>query len=283
MYGSKTAANSTDQIPGTFDLPAGHSRVTNFVKRWDGNSRTTSKWDQIRQVIDNPHSCRNVELIKAAQDPELWSPNGDTLIHFYERGASRRGASLRVFLADMEASNCWSLIEQHCNLANPDSFLAFLDAQDSSQAPKYDFYFPAPASLSREEANKFHRATRNFFAWMHERPIVGDRLGQALISLYERINEFRPDDPDNETSMLAYMEEQGYCDFRDCPDHALAVLQFSEKFQLRDLWTDAFVHCVGMNERLDSSAEFEVFHCQARPSVALLTLSGSLPLERPKP
>ena len=45
---------------------------------------------------------------------------------------------------------------------------------------------------------------------------------------------------------------------RDCADHALAVLQFAETFQYREIWTDAFVHCVGMNDQLDTSAEFEV-------------------------
>ena len=72
------------------------------------------------------------------------------------------------------------------------------------------------------------------------------------------MNDFRPSEWQNEDELLAYIDSQGYTDFRDCPDHALAVLQFAEKFQNRKLWTDAFVHCAGMYDDLDSSAEFEV-------------------------
>lgn len=93
---------------------------------------------------------------------------------------------------------------------------------------------------------------------MFDKPLVGDRLGRALISLLERMNEYRPSPDDNLDEILAYMDDQGYTDFRDCPDFALAVLQFSETFQHRELWIDAFVHCTGMNDQLDDSAEFEV-------------------------
>lgn len=91
---------------------------------------------------------------------------------------------------------------------------------------------------------------------MFEKPLVGARLGETLIDLLERMNEWRPDQEENEDDFLAYIDSQGYTDFRDCPDHALAVLHFAEKYQYADLWTDAFVHSVGMNESLFSSSEF---------------------------
>ena len=80
-----------------------------------------------------------------------------------------------------------------------------------------------------------------------------------MLALYARMQEFRSSsEDDNEYDILEYIESQGYTDFRDCPDHALAVLQLAEKLQNRDLWTDAFVHCTGMWEQLDGSAEFVV-------------------------
>ena len=72
------------------------------------------------------------------------------------------------------------------------------------------------------------------------------------------MDEFRPDLEQNEDDVLAYVDDQGYTDFRDCCDHALAVLRFAEKLQLRELWIDSFVHCAGMWEQLDMSPEFEV-------------------------
>lgn len=93
---------------------------------------------------------------------------------------------------------------------------------------------------------------------MFGKPIVGDRLGFALVDLLNRMDQYRLYEGKNQDDILVYVDEQGYTDFRDCPDHALAILQFAEKFECRDLWIDAFVHCVGMNDQLDSSAELEV-------------------------
>ena len=104
----------------------------------------------------------------------------------------------------------------------------------------------------------FHLTTRNFFAWMFEKPLVGSRLGESMINLRRRMDHWRPDPEENMDDFLQYIDEQGYTDFRDCPDHALAVLQWAESVKNAELWTDAFVHCVGMNEQLVSSNEFSV-------------------------
>ena len=127
-----------------------------------------------------------------------------------------------------------------------------------SLSGKYELYVPAPANLNREEAFQYHLTTRNFFAWMFEKPLAGCQLGTSLISLMERMNTYRPDPAENEDDILAYIDNQGYTDFRECPDHALAVLQFAEKFQYGEIWIDSFVHCVGMNDQLMLSAEFKV-------------------------
>lgn len=127
-----------------------------------------------------------------------------------------------------------------------------------SSLGKYELYIPAPPHLNREGALQYHLTTRNFFAWMFEKPLVGHNLGESLVSLQERMNEFRPDPEENQDDLLAYIDVMDYTDFRDCPDHALAVLHFAETFEYRDLWTDAFVHCAGMNNQLVTSTEFMV-------------------------
>lgn len=91
-------------------------------------------------------------------------------------------------------------------------------------------------------------------------PVVGDRLGEALIALLDRMMLYRFNPTENQDDILAYLDSQDYADFRECPDHSLAVLQFAERFECRELWTDAFAHCVGMNDDLILSAEFEVSH-----------------------
>lgn len=122
----------------------------------------------------------------------------------------------------------------------------------------YEVYVPAPSHLSREDAFRYHLTTRNLVAWMYDLPVVGEHLGEALLALRNRVNELRPNQVMNEDEMLAYLTSQDYVDFRNCPDHALALLNLAEACQNRDLWTEAFVHCAGMYDDLTLSGEFEV-------------------------
>ena len=140
---------------------------------------------------------------------------------------------------------------------NPSSWRATA-RRDSLLDVAYEVYVPAPSHLSTEDALRYHLTTRNIFAWMYDLPVVGDSLGGALIALLARLNLFRPDQAQNEDDILAYLASQDYVDFRDCPDHSLALLNFAEVCQNRDLWTDAFVHCAGMYDDLTLSGEFEV-------------------------
>ncbi|MCJ1310867.1 hypothetical protein MMC25_004535 [Agyrium rufum] len=216
------------------------------IRRWDAIERTTTNWDCLRR------------------DPELWFPDGDCLVHYYAQGSSRRGPSLRLSLSDIELSNCRPLLEAHLAFPVPDSprSASSNSSEDGgfysnpSTSQKHELFIPVPAHFSREESLDFHLGTRNFFAWMFEKPLVGPSLAAALISLQERMNLYRPDHDENEDDLLEFIDAQGYSDFRECPDHALAALQYAERFQLRDLWIDAFVHCVGMNNNLTSSTEF---------------------------
>ena len=150
----------------------------------------------------------------------------------------------------------------------------------SSADEKYELYIPAPAHLNREDALAYHLTTRNFFAWMFQKPLVGIQLGKALIDLKTRMDEFRPDSEENEEDFLAYLHIMGYDDFRDCPDHALAVLKFAERFQLTELWTDAFAHAVGLYSRLVSSDEFISVSLTTKALITRANLEMELRLER---
>jgi hypothetical protein len=130
-----------------------------------------------------------------------------------------------------------------------------LRAPDSN---KIELFVPAPDDLSREAAFKWHIATRNFFAFIFGKPLVGEHLGQALVDLQERMHLFRSGQINNSQDFLVYADAQGYRDLVHSPDYALAMLYYTEHYKLRDLWIDAFVHCVGMNESLAESPEFAV-------------------------
>ncbi|KAL8637741.1 MAG: hypothetical protein Q9226_009085, partial [Calogaya cf. arnoldii] len=150
---------------------------------------------------------------------------------------------------------------------------------DLAPPAKHELFIPAPPGLSRESSFTFHVTTRNFFAWMFEKPLVGDRLGDSLLALLDRMNEFREDEDEDLEDILAYLDSQEYTDFRSCPDHAIAVLQFAERHELLDLWRDSFCHCAGMNDDLQSSAEFEFLSRQTRALISRAHLEMNLRLE----
>lgn len=130
----------------------------------------------------------------------------------------------------------------------------------------YELYIPPPADVDRAQAFLYHTATRNFFAWIFSKSLVGHHLGGALVGLLNSMNQFRSAGEDNVQDIIDYMDEEGYSDMRNTPDHALAVLFFAEHFHFKNLWIDAFVHCTGMNEKLIASPGFEVCRAFIRES-----------------
>ncbi|KAI9815864.1 MAG: hypothetical protein M1826_001928 [Phylliscum demangeonii] len=227
------------------------------IRRWDGLGRTTEPWDGLRR------------------DPDLWYADGDCLVYLHSHGGSQRGPSFRLLYDIIRASNSVALLNRYSTQTyleepwyadrSPDGD----ESHDGPTAPVYhEIYIPAPAHATRAEAFEYHMDTRNFFAWMFCKPIVGRDLGTSLVSLWQRLALFRSADDGNGRDLMDYVEEQGYADFRECPDHALGVLFLAEELHMQDLWTDAFVHCVGMNARLVSSTGFEII---SRTTKALIT------------
>lgn len=121
--------------------------------------------------------------------------------------------------------------------------------------PQYELYIPAPRDIGRDEAYAFHLSTRNFFAYAVGGPVVGERLSSALEGLWQRLRSWAPKAA-TAADMTTYLETQGYSNFAENSEHALACLKFAETARLREVWVDAFVHCSGMHERLFMSPEF---------------------------
>ncbi|KAF3000719.1 hypothetical protein E8E13_003196 [Curvularia kusanoi] len=119
-----------------------------------------------------------------------------------------------------------------------------------------NLFIPAPEYASRQDSFRWHITTRNFFAFLLGKPLVGYHMGQCFVDLQERIQFFRSGHGDNHQDFLQYAEDQGYRDFAECTDYALASLFYAEAYKLRDAWIDAFAHCVGMNESLSLSPEY---------------------------
>lgn len=88
--------------------------------------------------------------------------------------------------------------------------------------------------------------------------MVGNTLGDALVGVFHSMHEFRSDVDDNVEDLMEYLDEEGYLDMANQPNHALAILHLAECFQMKELYIRAFAHCVGMNDSLVSSTEYQV-------------------------
>lgn len=171
-------------------------------------------------------------------------------MHLYEKGQSQRGAAFKVPFSNLLTAQCQPLVEKHVDRS--------VSEDEAYQNGRVDLYIPAPATAtSRAQALQYHVATRNLFAWIFRRSLVGDRLGGAVISLINSMGEFR-EAGDHVQDVLEYLDEEGYLDMRNQPQHALAMLHLAEVFEIRELYIDAFAHCVGMSDSLHKFPEYSV-------------------------
>ncbi|KAL5117705.1 hypothetical protein ACEQ8H_004453 [Pleosporales sp. CAS-2024a] len=215
------------------------------VQRWAGLTRSVCDWDGLRK------------------DPDLWMQDGDCRVHLYGPGASRRGPSFCIPLRALRQKHCDGMLDtcyaqiifEHPNGTHEAQQMHSFN-QPLRKAAFVEIYIPAPDSASREEAFDWHITTRNFFAYVLGRPLVGRNMGQAFVDLLERMMLFRYEHANNHQEFLSYAENQGYRDLVECTDYALASLYYAEQYKLRQVWVDAFAHCVGMGDSIDRSPEY---------------------------
>ncbi|GAB7343950.1 hypothetical protein MBLNU457_1896t2 [Dothideomycetes sp. NU457] len=235
------------------------------VKRWNGETRAISDWDGLRRDI------------------ELWQHDGDCLIHLSGRGRSRRGPAFRIPSSIIKETQCDRLFSDNYIRRSSHSSDLVSDSGYSSAASSEipcDMFIPAPDESTRSDAFHWHITTRNLFAWMMNKPIVGASLGKAFIDLQERMLLLRPATTNNVGDCLAYAENMGYLEFAHSPDYALAFLRFAEQYQIRDLWIDAFCHCVGMNDSLCLSSEYDNISNVTKALISRASLEMDLHLGR---
>ncbi|KAI0013872.1 hypothetical protein F4779DRAFT_613150 [Xylariaceae sp. FL0662B] len=212
------------------------------VLRWDGASRSYAPWDNLRR------------------DPELWYRNGNCYIHLHEKGQSRRGPAFKVPFSALLETSCYPLIDRFMILDIPRpsehagsaaSHFGHMYGQS-----RIELFIPAPPKSNKQQAYHYHLATRNFFAFVLRRSVVGENLGTALITLLHSMHEFRNAGVDNVQDLMSYMDEEGYLNLNNQPSHAVAMLHLAEAFQLRDLYINALAHCCGMSDQLFLGPEY---------------------------
>lgn len=190
----------------------------------------------------------------------MWFGAADCLVYFYTEKTSQRGASLRLPFEAIQKLGCTYLLERCLRTRktydNGYSERAYTRLRNDSdpQTITHELYIAAPTGVTREQAFAYHLTTRNLLAYAVGAPLVGEKLSIALIDLWRRIQLWKL--TIRAADFTSYLEKQGYLDFTENTEHALACLKFTEEARLRDIWIDSFVHCVGMHSRLDLSPEF---------------------------
>ena len=177
-------------------------------------------------------------------------------MYLFTQSASKRGPSFRMHSSKLKAARCDNLLQLSTRPTSGAQFSRQI-AVDSA-TPLKELYIPAPRFKASEDAYWFHVTTRNFFAWIAQRPIVGQHLGEALARLLERMQAWRDRDVNSVEAILMYADQMAYSSVVNSPDHALAMISFAEISHLKSVWIDAFAHCVGMSGDLSRSKEYSV-------------------------
>jgi hypothetical protein len=129
---------------------------------------------------------------------------------------------------------------------------------DKGAAPVlHEIYFPAPVNQSKTDNLRHHLTTRNVFALLMHKSLVGINLFQALADLHERLEMYMPPESDNTSMIIEYVVSRGLDDVRNDPSSASGLLAWSEgtNVRWREGWREAFVNCAGMYHRLPTVPE----------------------------
>lgn len=149
-----------------------------------------------------------------------------------------------------------------------------LTVNTSDEKATVQLYIPPEVDASAATRRHHHVAMRNLFAWVVGEPVVGEHLGPTLEDLLRYMQRYRSTGTDSVTDLVKYLESQGYLCYAGQPSFALGVLHFAEQTQLRDLYINAFCHCVGMTDKISSNSEYMV-----RPRYSeILSTSSKFPV-----
>ncbi|KAI1368385.1 hypothetical protein F5Y08DRAFT_263596 [Xylaria arbuscula] len=198
------------------------------VVKWNGTSRSSEVWDSLRR------------------DPELWFRDGDCNVYLHSEGQSRRGAAFRVSYSILLESKFQPLISTFISRTRADTSTR----PENTVLGPIDLFIPAPSGSTKRVSYSYHIATRNLFAFIFQKSIVGECLGSALITLMEGLYRLRTPGADNAQDLISYLDGVGYLNFNGQPTYALAILRLADVFQLRELYIDAFAHCCGMGGQI---------------------------------
>lgn len=248
------------------------------MKRWPGQGRQPQPWNKLRK------------------DVELWNHQGDVFVYFnYDSHHEPRAppsfcvsshlieatesriliTMLREGLKEDGDGNGFSMPPSP--LGSPDYRPAQLSPRNKFRQPSppmsensgahleydgqisYELTFPAPLGLNTMETLRHQNQTRNTLAVIcGVYSLTGVNFYQILADLHDRLEVYVGEVRDPAQMVISHLETGGFDDVRESPATAAAILAWSETQGVRweEGWREAFVHCSGMYNRLESAGDF---------------------------
>lgn len=174
--------------------------MSTSFRRWDAKKKEASEW-------------KYYEL-----DPELFVHDGNCSVYISREKLDGSRPSFRVPFSVLVSANCLTLIQEAAIvLPEPSAQQSTSDTNPSAggsliRGPHYSLCLEAPDFYSNAEVLQYHITTRNLFAWVMGKPVVGISPATALSALKIRLDAWRPSSEDNFVALSVYATDQGYCD-----------------------------------------------------------------------
>ena len=176
--------------------------------------------------------------LKLRQDPELWDANGDTLVYFsqgYQDPSFRLRSSI---LRETRSAVLSDLLSQGL----------VQKGNKSEKCPRgvlYKLYIGMPSQGSKTDILRHHITTRNFFAFLSHKTLVGFTFYQILVDLNERLERYLPTTVDCSVALQSYLVTVGLVNVSNEPRASAGLLAWSEDVRWNHGWREAYV-CVYM-------------------------------------
>lgn len=103
----------------------------------------------------------------------------------------------------------------------------------------YQIYMDPPARGSKVDILRHHITTRNFFAFLRRKSLVGFTFYQALVDLRDRLEEYLPPTIDCAAALRSYLVTLGLVNVSNEPRAAAGLLAWSEDVRWNEGWREA--------------------------------------------
>lgn len=111
--------------------------------------------------------------------------------------------------------------------------------KDQTPGVQYKVFIDAHSGGSKVDVLRYHITTRNFFAFLLRKPLVGFTFYQALVDLHERLEEYLSPNIDCAVALQSYLVMIGLVNVSNEPRAAAGLLAWSEDVRWNNGWREA--------------------------------------------